>query len=237
MSQPAPPAPPRADLPVTATAPFTGSPDDPRVLSGLRQRRDVLTGQLEGAVDRRNELARELSNTSMAEGAIRRGLEQRLEVLDERVVQIERDLVATDRQLAGAPPQLLAETAEPRVVHTGPDDEDLAAFGAGGFVLGLLVMLVGSRVRRWRRRGERGAARAAAEAAGPDPRIDRLAHAVDAIAVEVERIGEGQRFVTQLLAESRAPQAALPADPYAGRPARPEYAAASPTQDVPGGTR
>jgi hypothetical protein len=36
---------------------------------------------------------------------------------------------------------------------------------------------------------------------------------IDAIAVEVERIGEGQRFVTQLLAErAEAPPVALPRD-------------------------
>ena len=34
-----------------------------------------------------------------------------------------------------------------------------------------------------------------------DDRMNRLENAVDAIAVEVERIGEGQRFVTKLLAE------------------------------------
>lgn len=34
-----------------------------------------------------------------------------------------------------------------------------------------------------------------------DERMQRLENAVDAIAVEMERIGEGQRFVTKLLAE------------------------------------
>jgi hypothetical protein len=33
------------------------------------------------------------------------------------------------------------------------------------------------------------------------PRLDRLEQAVDAVAIEVERISEGQRFVTKLLAE------------------------------------
>jgi hypothetical protein len=98
--------------------------------------------------------------------------------------------------------------------------------GFAGFGLGLVVMLIGGRIRRWRRRGERGAAgdaRDSGRPAGPDPRIDRLAHAVDAIAVEVERIGEGQRFVTQLLADSRARV--------------PEYSVAGegpPTQSLPG---
>jgi hypothetical protein len=42
-----------------------------------------------------------------------------------------------------------------------------------------------------------------------DSRFDRLEQAVEAIAIEVERVAEGQRFVTKLLAE-RGQQAALP---------------------------
>jgi hypothetical protein len=38
-----------------------------------------------------------------------------------------------------------------------------------------------------------------------DERLERMEHAIDAVAIEVERIAEGQRFVTKLLAE-RAPQ-------------------------------
>jgi hypothetical protein len=36
--------------------------------------------------------------------------------------------------------------------------------------------------------------------------MERLEHGMDAIAIEVERISEGQRFVTKLLSESREPQ-------------------------------
>jgi hypothetical protein len=39
-----------------------------------------------------------------------------------------------------------------------------------------------------------------------DDRLERIEHAIDAMAVEVERISEGQRFTTKLLAE-RAPAA------------------------------
>ena len=35
-----------------------------------------------------------------------------------------------------------------------------------------------------------------------DERMNRLEEAIESIAVEVERVGEGQRFVTKLLAES-----------------------------------
>jgi hypothetical protein len=39
------------------------------------------------------------------------------------------------------------------------------------------------------------------------PRLDRLENAVDAIAIEIERISEGQRFVTKVMTERAAPRA------------------------------
>lgn len=59
-------------------------------------------------------------------------------------------------------------------------------------------------------RGGRGDDRLARELAD---RLARLEAAVDAIAVETERISEGQRFVTKLLAESRATDPARLASP------------------------
>ena len=48
-----------------------------------------------------------------------------------------------------------------------------------------------------------------------DARLERLEHAVDAIALEIERISEGQRFTTKLLSEQtrekKAPRE-LPSD-------------------------
>jgi hypothetical protein len=40
-------------------------------------------------------------------------------------------------------------------------------------------------------------------------RLERMEQGIEAVAVEVERIGEGQRFVTQLMSD-RAQRAALP---------------------------
>ena len=47
-----------------------------------------------------------------------------------------------------------------------------------------------------------------------DRRLERIEHAIDAMAVEVERISEGQRFVTQLLSDRSRERAALPAPPH-----------------------
>ena len=49
------------------------------------------------------------------------------------------------------------------------------------------------------RRRDRGALRESASES--DARLERLEQAVDAIAIEVERISEGQRFAAKLLAD------------------------------------
>jgi len=58
------------------------------------------------------------------------------------------------------------------------------------------VPLVRGLVKRWERQD------AGAKIPGDIPaRLERMEHAIDAIAVEVERISEGQRFTTKLLSE------------------------------------
>ena len=42
-------------------------------------------------------------------------------------------------------------------------------------------------------------------------RLERMEQAIDAIAVEVERIAEGQRFVTRLMADQSPERVAIPA--------------------------
>ncbi len=43
-----------------------------------------------------------------------------------------------------------------------------------------------------------------------DERLSRIENAIEAMSIEVERISEGQRFVTRLLAERDDSKAALP---------------------------
>ena len=58
------------------------------------------------------------------------------------------------------------------------------------------------------RRGQPPASPASAEL---NERLERMEHAIDSIAVEVERISEGQRFTTKLLSERETESArALP---------------------------
>lgn len=53
-----------------------------------------------------------------------------------------------------------------------------------------------------------------------DARLQRMETAIDAIAVEVERIAEGQRFTTRLLSERAGAGAPVP-EPSAGRASLP----------------
>lgn len=72
-----------------------------------------------------------------------------------------------------------------------------------------LIVMLG---KKWEREGKQ-------QRLNPDlaTRLERIEQAVDAIAIEVERISEGQRFTTRLLSDK------LPADALAlplSRPAR-----------------
>ena len=206
---PAPPAPEPTPTPVIQSAPaITGAlpapPANAEQVRGLRARREILSEELSSANQSRDELLGRLRSADRDE---RPGLEQRLRVMDERILQLEQDVAISGRQLAATPSEVLAQTVEPDRPGGMVDDDDAMGMMVGGFTFGLLVALVGSRIaRRWRRRrGVPDASAAAAAAALADPRIDRLGQAVDAMALEVERIGEGQRFVTQLLAEQKQP--------------------------------
>ena len=72
------------------------------------------------------------------------------------------------------------------------------AFFVTAFAIVIGLPLVRGMVRRWDREGE--ATRLPADVSG---RLERMEHAIDAIAVEIERISEGQRFTTKLLSEDR----------------------------------
>lgn len=88
-------------------------------------------------------------------------------------------------------------------------DEDILAIGGFFFtviVLGLGIPLIRAYAKR--RAQMPVVTRADIER---DERLARIETAVDTLAVEIERISEGQRFVTRLLAE-RAPLQALPAE-------------------------
>ena len=86
--------------------------------------------------------------------------------------------------------------------------------GPGQFFITIVSLVSGTIIlypimRAFGRRIENQSKPPALPPAAYDARFDRLEQAVEAIAIEVERVAEGQRFVTKILAE-RAQPAALP---------------------------
>ena len=110
----APPPPPGAAgvnvrVPGVTDNLLAGAPQTAQELDALRERRSELSDQLVSAASRRDELAAEIAGAS---GANLAGLESRLQVLDQRIVQLETDIAVTGRQVAAAPAHLLSESSE-----------------------------------------------------------------------------------------------------------------------------
>ena len=172
----------------------------PRTIDEMQQlfaRRDQLSDQLQSVTGRRSELVTELRNSP--DGAARIGLEDRLKVLDSRILQLERDLASTGQQLAAAPSDLAQATeVATRAPGGGGDFEEGVAAGMfpTAFFFGLIFLW------QWRRRKKRGRDKPAKSIDDSNPRLERLEQGMEAIAIEIERVSEGQRFVTKLLSEA-----------------------------------
>ena len=82
----------------------------------------------------------------------------------------------------------------------------------GVVILFVLVPLAIAKTRRmWK---GTSASRASPDEAGP---LERIEQAVESIAVEVERVSEGQRFVTRLMSDAKVPASQARALPESQR--------------------
>jgi hypothetical protein len=200
---PTPPVPPTAPLPAAADLGTLTSQ-----LAELTVQQAGLRAQLDG-------LRRQLGDMLQTNPA-RPGVQQQW-------ADVGSQLAAVDGQIAGVRARIAQKTGRPiglterRVIDDGVrggPDPDLAV--AGGIAISLALVLplsIAYAIRMLRRNPVRTPPRT--EDFGP--RFDRLEQAVDAIAIEVERVSEGQRFVTKILAERPAAETlalgAGPAEP------------------------
>lgn len=163
----------------------------------LRNQRDVLL------TDRRR--IREQLNSATNE-VDRKSLEGRLVATDARIADVEKQLATADLQVA-------TSAAVPGVIiqppNNSPDPEEIVGMAMGFSTIILLPLSIAYARRLWRRS-------APPPALPPDlnDRMANLERGMEAVAIEVERVGEGQRFVTQLLAEAdhRRQVQAIPAE-------------------------
>lgn len=178
-----------------------GPPTAVQMLEAARAQRSELRDQLENAEERRSDLAQELSQTSSGDAATRAGLEARIRDTDARILDLDKQLAAADQQvaLAAAVPGATFEPPRPRVVQEGPPEE---FWVLGGMFIVFVMMPI---ALAWSRRlWKRGAAPVSAEVpAELTDRLSRMEQAIDAVAVELERVGEGQRYVTRVFTEQQ----------------------------------
>jgi hypothetical protein len=125
-------------------------------------------------------------------------MQERLAVLDTRLAQLESDIAATGRQLTEA--ALIPRQPEPPV-NDIPDNVLALSIVFTLFVMFPLAITLARNL--WKR----GTRKVVMQQSSPETneRLERLEQGVEAIAVEIERVSEGQRFVTKLLAEGAGP--------------------------------
>lgn len=87
-------------------------------------------------------------------------------------------------------------------------DEDIVipiAFFATIIITSIGIPLIRALAKKW----ERQAVAPTADMGRIDDRLSRIEQAIDAMSIEVERIAEGQRFTTRLLAERGSEQPSI----------------------------
>jgi hypothetical protein len=200
------PQPDQPTAPGTPAGPFVFVPpmkssDPVAVLRAARAQRDELRDQLENLEERREELVGELRG---AESASRAGIERRIAEIDQRISQVEQQLAAADLNVARATAIPGAVIPKPPPLPERRDPVEAVGMVAGLLTVFVLFPLTIAYARRIWRRGALAVAELPRVLAD---RLTRLDQAVDAIAIEVERISEGQRFLTKVMTDGSAAHA------------------------------
>jgi hypothetical protein len=193
-------------------------------LEALITSRDVLSDQLQRLTEQRGELAQQRLNAEARANSssnpsvdrqLMREYEQQIAQLGARSAQLQRQVAQADEAIADAAARGVGSTGESqgeaitRTVISVPNDdfaaretllrkryESLMIAEAAGLVLLSVVV--------WRLTWRRAQKKMASMFA-PASDVTGMKLAIDAIAVEVERISENQRYATKLLQERAEP--------------------------------
>ena len=181
---------------------------------------DILTTELTQLRARSGELKLRASDLEVRKGQLgdqrrRLGGDVDPAPIDKQLAAVEHDLAATRIELEGLDKQMQELEAVRDMSRAGitvvpprqPFDVELVRerermVGAGALIVLLPLVLALSR-RLWHRGGPRPAVDLE-----NSPRLQRMEQAIESIALEVERIGEAQRFTTKLLTDRHADAAA-----------------------------
>lgn len=213
---PAPPAPP-GNLPVVLEQPSVVveqiglealgnnqySPvQAQRSYEAARAARSELRDQLDRLEDQRGDLIRDVNRYQDSDGngdapQVMEGLNARIEALDARITELDAQIAQADQVVAqaAAVPGAVVQPA-PR-----PQSNDIPEEVVGIVAIISIFVLFPLTIAYARRLWKRGATVVAPVPKEVEATLSHLGNAVDSIALEVERIGEGQRFITKVMAE------------------------------------
>jgi hypothetical protein len=174
-------------------------------IGALRAERRELTSELDQLEATRYILTQQLRQ--LPTGEERQVLEGRLDDLLRRTSEINARLTSTNSNLARLGAEVREEViaVPPRFAssRSRSDPPPQAVILGGVFMVTVLFPLSVAFAIRMLRRGKRQDSTLTAEFAG---RLARMEQAIEASAIEIERIGEGQRYLTRVLSGSRAPE-------------------------------
>ena len=191
----------RPESPVIAQAGARSAPSPSAIYEGFKAQRNELTNQMNDLEGTRNSISGQLEELPVGSPQ-RQPLEARLVDVDARIKAVDQMLAANAAQLSQAAGIPGAIVEPPQVIRSGPPEE---AWVLGGMfiVIVLLPISIAFARRIWRR----SAAVVTSLPREIGERLFRMEQALEATSLEVERIGEGQRFLTRLFTEGEGARA------------------------------
>jgi hypothetical protein len=210
-SPPTPPTPPGVptgvDIQTTGgkvSIALSGGGTPSELYEGAKAARSELADQLDRVKEDRLSIAQRLRDGDNVTGADRAGLEARLANLDARIIKMEGQIELVEAEVvrtAALPGAIVEKPDLPRV----PRYDETAAIIVSFFTVFVFAPIAIAYARRiWKR----GATVIAPVPREVTDRLEAMGQAVESIAIEVERIGEGQRFITKVMGERQLGQGA-----------------------------
>lgn len=196
-------------------------------LEALQQRREMISQSYQDLMAERGRVSQERLNAqARGDAGMVKEYDATIERFGARLQQLERSLQIADSKIDEAMKAPLAVTANApgeagTTTTVQPFVPDVASLLIAERLQSNKIMMIGGTgllllaAVLWRvgyRQGMRVARQALPQAAATRD-DERLMQAVDAIAIEVERLSEGQRFLSNLMAARRPERSELPAPP------------------------
>jgi cell division protein FtsB len=182
---------------VTITETPVGVPQSRAEFDQLHFRREQLRDQVNSYTGRREALRNELKT---ADPGARSALQARIQDLDARIIRTEAEIDQIGERIASTPAHVFAsQSAVDPARIADRITKDLVPL-AGIFSVFVLFPITLAIVRlAWKRSA--APPRSVAEQAAMKQQLEQIQQSIDTIAVEVERISEGQRYVARVMNE------------------------------------